>query len=175
MWFPRATLEDFDRDQANALLIAWGHKMGPIRRPPEYGFWAQQLVHEGNPVAVMVAAALVREHVGGGLAHLTRANTIELARVCAARAGLCRVAVRLWRELVFPSLGKPFAISYQDSAEHRGDLYRFDGWVRLAQVRASGTDHRTGRKGRPRVIWGWPPTILRAGATISAQEPGRQP
>lgn len=163
MLFPRATLEDCDMAQANTLLLAWHHKMGPIRRPPEYGFWAQQLLHEGKPVALMVAAALVRERVGGGLSHLSRANTIELARVCAARPGLCRVAVRLWRELVFPSLGKPYAISYQDSAEHRGDLYRFDGWVRLAQVRASGTDHRSGRKGRPRVIWGWPRDVGKAG------------
>lgn len=158
-WFPRAALEDCSPDEANALLTYWGHKMGPCLRPPGYGFWAQRLTHEGQPVGVLVAASLVREHVGGGCSHLDRSNTVELARVCAARPDLCRVLVRMWRELVFPSLGKPYAISYQDSVEHRGDLYRFDGWVRLADVPASGTDQRTGRKGRPRVIWGWPRTI----------------
>ena len=156
MLFPIAALQPCDYDQANTLLLAWGHKMGPIHRPPEYGFWAHQLLHEGKPVGLSVAAALVRDRVGGGLGHLTRGNTIELARVCAERPGLCRVMVRLWTQFVFPTLGKPCAISYQDSSMHRGDLYRFDGWERLAEVRASGTDQRTGRKGRPRVIWGWP-------------------
>ena len=156
MLFPLASLVDCDPAAVNDLLVTWGHRMGPCERPAGFGFWAHQLLHEGQPVALTVTAALVRERVGGGLQHLTRANTIELARVCAVRPGLCRVMVRMWREFLFPTFGKPHAISYQDSNLHRGDLYRFDGWQRLAEVKASGTDHRTGRKGRPRVIWGWP-------------------
>lgn len=60
---------------------------------------------------------------------------------------------------VFPVLarerGYRWAVSYQDGALHSGNLYRFDGWVRIGRSRSS-VDPRTGRKGRNKVIWGWP-------------------
>ena len=155
MLFPVAALVVASQEEAGDLLRRWGHKMGPCDRPAGFGMWCHVLQHEGRPVALTVTAALVRECVGGGLGHLTRQNTVELARVCAVRPGLCRAMLRLWRELVFPGLGYSHAISYQDAALHRCDLYRFDGWRRLAATRASGTDRRSGRKGRPRVVWGW--------------------
>lgn len=157
--FPMISVERVSRDAVNALLTRWGHRVGPILRPPEYGMWADALLHEGQPVACAVAATLIREHVGDKLHCLNRQNTVELARICAVRPDLSRAMLRLWRELIFPSLGFQYAISYQDAALHTGDLYRFDGWVKIAQVRASGTDGRTGRQGRPRVIWGWPRSI----------------
>lgn len=94
---------------------------------------------------------------------------VELGRVCAVREHLNRAAVRLWREFVFPALcrehGWSWCISYQDAVLHSGDLYRFDGWVRLATSR-SGTDARSGRKGRSKVIWGWhaDPDVRRSAA-----------
>ena len=99
-------------------------------------------------------AHLICKCVGGGMRHLTRENTIELARLCAVRPGLCRVALRLWREGVFPLLGYQTAISYQDADLHNGNTYRFDGWQRIAYSR-SGTDTRSGRKGRNKWIWLW--------------------
>jgi hypothetical protein len=112
-----------------------------------------------------MAASLIRECVGGGLGQLTRANTIELARLCAVRPGLCRVALRLWREFVFPRMGYEVAISYQDADLHNGNTYRFDGWTREA-FSHSGTDKRSGRKGRNKWIWVW----RRPAAMAAAEE-----
>jgi len=139
---------------ANQMLVAWGHKMGPLNRGNTVG-WSHALFWEDRPQAVTCASSLIRECVGGGLQHLTRENTIELSRLCAVRPGLCRVALRLWREFVFPSLGYEFAISYQDADLHNGNTYRFDGWERVGYSH-SGTDSRSGRQGRDKWIWIWP-------------------
>lgn len=141
--FPIASFEAVPLADANALLTRWGHKMGPCLRGNSLG-WSHALMHEGQPVAVTVTASLIRERVGGA-AELTRDNTIELARLCAVRGGLCRVAIRLWREFVFPALGYANAISYQDADLHNGNTYRFDGWKRLPKIAHSGKDTRSGR------------------------------
>jgi hypothetical protein len=147
--FDRISLAD-----ANAMLERWGHKMGPLKRGNVAGVH-YALFDKGEPVAAAMAATLIRERVGGGMSHLTRANTIELARLCAARPGLCRVALRLWREFAFPHLGYQYAISYQDADIHNGNTYRFDGWRRVA-FSHSGFDQRSQRQGRNKWIWLWP-------------------
>lgn len=139
--------------EANEMLSAWGHKMGPLRRGNQDAV-CFALFHNSEPVAVTTASTLIRPVVGGGLSNLTRENAIELSRLCAARSGLCRVALRLWREFVFPSLGYQHAISYQDADLHNGNTYRFDGWQRAAFSR-SGTDTRSGRPGRQKWVWVW--------------------
>jgi antitoxin VapB len=138
---------------ANACLVKWGHRMGRLTRPFGKG-WHYALSVDGRPVAVAMSSTLIRECVGGGLSHLTRENCIELSRLCAERPGLCRVALRLWREFVFPTLGYRYAISYQDADLHNGNTYRFDGW-RRAGFSHSGTDTRSGRRGRNKWIWVW--------------------
>jgi antitoxin VapB len=105
----------------------------------------------GELVALTVTAALVSSTCAG----FTRDEAIELARLCAVRPNLCRPMVRLWREFIFPCFGKPWAVSYQDEALHSGSTYRFDGWVRLQEHARSGTDQRSGRKGRTKTVWGW--------------------
>ena len=165
---PIASLQEITADEANACLVAWKHRMGPITRPPEYGLWAHALVHDGRAIAIATASTLIRTHVGGGLGHLTRSDTVELSRLCAARRDLNRVMLRLWRELVFPSLRMPHAISYQDAAMHRGDLYRFDGWARSPERSRSGTDRRSGAKGRDKWIWVWPPSAIDAACVRGA-------
>jgi hypothetical protein len=50
----------------------------------------------------------------------------------------------------------------QDAAQHRGNLYRFDGWRRAGYSRAGGTDRRSGRPGRHKWIWVWPPEAAEA-------------
>jgi antitoxin VapB len=157
--FPLVSFDKIDLGEANALLARWGHRMGPMERPDYADVPLHALMHDGEPVALAMAAPLVREHVGGGLGHLNRSNAIELARLCAARPGLCRVALRLWREFVLPQLA-PVAISYQDADLHNGNTYRFDGWAR-AGFSSSGTDQRTGRKGRRKWIWVYPPAAAR--------------
>ncbi|MEM9597062.1 MAG: hypothetical protein AAGD06_22510 [Acidobacteriota bacterium] len=114
-------------------------------------------------MAVVVASTLIRERVGGGLGHLTRETTVELSRLCACRPHLCRVVLRMWREFVFPVLGFEAAVSYQDADLHTGHTYRFDGW-RRAGFASSGTDQRSGRRGRRRWIWVWPPTAAEGAA-----------
>src|SRR6201988_4985597 len=149
----RVPFEPIDMDLANECLGSWAHKMGPLKRP--YLNVAHALIDDGYLQAVVTHSTLIRDHGGGGLDHLTRANTIELSRLCAHRPGLCRVVLRLWREFVFPALPEPIAISYQDADLHNGNTYRFDGWQRVAFSRAGGTDQRSGRKGRDKWIWLW--------------------
>lgn len=150
--FAPVIFEPITRDELNAHLVLWGHRMGEVRRPTRG--WSHGLRYKGRLLAVVSADTLIRERVGG----LTRFDAIELSRLCAARSDLCRVALRLWRSFVFPAIaaarGCRWAISYQDAALHSGNLYRFDGWVPLGRSR-SGTDSRSGRPGRRKVIWGW--------------------
>lgn len=144
----------FDRielELANELLVKWEHKMGAINRPfPSQAF---ALSHLGTPVAVAVHGCLIAPKVGG-VDYVGRHNAIELARLCAVRSGLCRIALRMWREFVFPCLSCQYAVSYQDADLHNGNTYRFDGWKRVGYSR-SGSDKRSGRKGRNKWVWIW--------------------
>jgi hypothetical protein len=140
--------------EANILLRDWNHKMGPFARGNQQGI-CHVLFHEYKAEAVTIASTLIRENVGG-VDGLTRENTIELSRLCASRPALCRVMLRLWREFIFPGLGYDFAISYQDADLHTGNTYRFDGWQRVGYSH-SGTDTRSGRPGRDKWVWQWPP------------------
>lgn len=167
--FPLASFDEIALGEANDLLVRWGHRLGAMERPTYEELPAYALMHAREPVAVAMAASLVREHVGGGLGHLNRTNAIELARLCAARPGLCRVALRLWREFVLPATGYVNAISYQDADLHNGNTYRFDGWQR-AGFSSSGTDQRTGRKGRRKWIWVWPPEATTAPSSRDSTE-----
>lgn len=149
---PLVSFAPISRLELNACLIAWDHLMGPVRRPT--GGWAHGLCHNGELVGVVAADTLIRSEVMG----FTRAEAVELSRLCAVRPDLSRVVLRLWRAFVFPMLadakGYAWAISYQDARHHKGDLYRFDGWVPLGRSR-SGVDPRTGRLGRDKIVWGW--------------------
>ncbi|MBF0626247.1 MAG: hypothetical protein HQL82_15765 [Magnetococcales bacterium] len=150
------TYEPISLESANACLIAWEHRMGPLLRGNQRGVH-HGLLLDGEPMAVTMTSTLIRERVGGvDELSLDRSNTVELSRLCAARPGLCRVVLRLWREFVFPSLagGYRYAISYQDAAQHSGNIYRFDGWRRVGYSH-SGRDTRSGRPGRNKYIWLW--------------------
>lgn len=152
---PIAHVAAVEIDVANAALNRWQHRMGPCNRPNGH-LWAHGLFEHGTLLAVTISSSLIRESCAG----LDRSQAFELARLCAERPNLCRVMLRLWREFVYPPLcrahGWSWAVSYQDESIHTGNTYRFDGWVRLGRSR-SGTDRRTGRKGRNKTIWGWHP------------------
>ena len=122
---PLVGFDAIDKAECNRALIAWDHKMGPWERPFRSWFWG--LRHAGELVGVCAVGELIAETCAG----FTRNQAVELGRICAARRDLNRVVLRIWREFVFPSLGRPWAVSYQDAALHSGDLYRFDGWVRV--------------------------------------------
>lgn len=140
---PTASFESVELPAANVLLEKWGHQMGPLKRGNQ-GAVCHVLYHGDEPVAVTTASTTIRPNVGGDIG-LTRENSIELSRLCAARPGLCRVALRLWREFVFPSLGYDHAISYQDADLHNGNTYRFDGWQRAATAAAEPIRARAGQ------------------------------
>lgn len=152
--FPCVSLSRISLPEANDLLTEFGHRIGTINRPDQRDGWCHALFDADIPVAVAVSSYLIRP-TAGGIEWLNRDNTIELSRLCAKRSGICRVMLRLWREFVFPELGFDWAISYQDSQLHTGNTYRFDGWRRVAYS-SSGTDSRSGRKGRSKWIWVWP-------------------
>ncbi len=153
------SVDAMDNDRADAALIAWGHKMGPCRRPAGTLSSHGMFLHD-ELVALTVTAALVTPTCAG----LGRDDAIELARLCAVRAGINRPMLRLWREFIFPCFGRPWAVSYQDEALHTGDTYRFDGWIKLREHAHSGTERRSGRAGRTKTVWGW-----HADATVRAQ------
>jgi antitoxin VapB len=155
MMFPLATFDEIPLSEANVLLVRWGHKMGALERGNSAALHCHALIVHGDPVGLACTSSLIRERVGGGLGHLTRSNTVELSRLCAAEPWACRVVLRMWREIVFPALGYAAAISYQDAHLHSGNIYRFDGW-RRAGYSHSGNDSRTGRRGRDKYIWVWP-------------------
>lgn len=156
MMFPLVQFDAVTLNEANQMLSMWKHKMGPLKRGNQ-GAWCHALMHNEKLVAVTTASTLIMPNVGG-CDGLNRENTVELSRLCAERSGLCRVALRLWREFVFPCLGYKFAISYQDADLHGGHTYRTDGWERVG-FSHSGTDTRSGRLGRNKWIWVWPRRI----------------
>ena len=141
-----------DLSKANEKLEEWGHKMGVLHRGNQ-GAICHGLFFGCELVAVTACSPLISPAVLRG--EYTRENTCELSRLCAVRPGLCRVALRLWREAIFPSLPYQYAISYQDADLHSGATYRFDGW-RRAGYSHSGTDTRSGRPGRNKWVWIWP-------------------
>ena len=151
--FPLVSFEAVALPEVNRLLLEWGHKMGPCKRGNRPAT-CHALFHGEEPVAVTVVCGLIRPNVGGGCDWMTRANTVELARLCASRTSLCRVALRLWREFVFPSFGADFAVSYQDADLHTGNTYRFDGWKRVGYSH-SGFARRSQGQGRDKWIWVW--------------------
>ncbi len=155
---PLAHIDAIDRSEANRLLVAWGHRMGPVTRPAFAIDAHHALFQHGEPVAVTMAGETVREVVGQ--TGIRRDQCVELMRLCAARRDLCRPMLRLWREMVFPALSavhrRPLAISYQDEALHSGNVYRFDGWLDIGRGGGGGRDARTGRAGRKMRIWAWP-------------------
>lgn len=130
---------------ANRFLTEVGHKLGPCNRP--FRQEAYGLEVDGSLVAVAISASIVNGPVGGAYRKggvdvvpfadrpegFQRMEVVELARLAAANEWANRVMLRLWRELCAPrwaSWPVLAAISYSHNAMHRGDLYRFDGWIR---------------------------------------------
>jgi hypothetical protein len=149
MGIPLATFEVITEQEMNACLIAWGHKMGPLSRPMAaphcYG------LRIGDEVQGVVSdSSLIPEELAGQ----RREDTIEVSRLCASQPSLCRVTLRLWREVAFPLQRERHAISYQDERLHTGNTYRFDGWRVLTRTR-SGLDRRSDRAGRNKTVWIW--------------------
>jgi hypothetical protein len=74
---------------------------------------------------------------------------------------LTRVALRLWRKTAaacWHYWRVRAYVSYADAALHSGQIYRNDGWVRVADVRGGtgGGNWTRGKKYRAKSVWAWP-------------------
>jgi hypothetical protein len=131
--------DSIDMAEANPLLIAWGHGLGALNRP--FGQEAYALLLDGRPISLAMSASTVSDTVqiepdadDGPGRRLPREQVVELARLCSAPGygWATRVMIRIWREVFaqrWPSWPPTYAISYQQNAKYRGDVYRFDGWT----------------------------------------------
>lgn len=135
--FPLATFERIDNALANQRLVEWEHYLEECERP--FGLQSFGLFVSGELVSVAVSASTVSATCAGR----SRGTLLELARLCThpAHRWATRPCLRLWRELA-PSQWRYWPVlalvSYQSAVRHTGNIYRFDGWKRVAQTAGSG-------------------------------------
>lgn len=154
--FPLVAFDLITNDFADQLLKDWGHWLGGCNRP--FGRQSFGLSIEGEVLAVAVSASTV----GASCAGFARKQCVELARLCSAppHRDLTRPTLRLWRK-VAPvawerSYWRPLAlVSYQNAVRHTGDIYRFDGWRRAAEVKGStgGGTYSSTKKAEAKAVW----------------------
>jgi hypothetical protein len=168
---PPICIRLLERAAANPYLARW-HDLGAETRP--YGRQAFGLYFLDELLAIATSGTTVSAGVDRDLG-LARTNTIELTRLCRSpepRArGLLRAMLRLWRDLLataYPPNNSAAAptdalVSYSLPNKHGGDLYRFDGWLRLRDCKpwaGGGTRPSAARdRGvRPQALWSYPLT-----------------
>ena len=141
-----AGLTAVDRRQANTLLTEWGHYLGPCDRPFGAEGWVLEVA--GRPVSVAVSASIVSSTAAG----FDMREVVELARLCSAPGArwATRPMLRLWREVAAPAWRYwpvRAAVAYSANQRHPGDIYRFDGWQRVAvQAGSSGGGTWSGKR-----------------------------
>lgn len=153
---PLVTFDRIDDDLADRSLELWGHWLGGCNRP--FGRQSFGLFVDEQLVSVAVSASTVNAVCGGW----ARDRVVELARQCSApgQQQFSRVVVRLWRELA-PRAWNYWpveaVVSYSDKARHTGDLYRFDGWTKVAETRGGVTGPNGGwnpsKRIAPKAVW----------------------
>jgi hypothetical protein len=121
-------------DEANRLLVAFGHKLGPVNRPFRSEPWL--FLVDSRPVSVAVSASIVSRHVSNdeGKVLYRRGEVVELARQASSVRWANRLMLRWWREvgaLRWECWPVKAAVLYHHTELHNGDLYRFDGWRRV--------------------------------------------
>lgn len=158
--FPLVSFDLVENVIADELLEKWGHWLGGCNRP--FGRQSFALRLNRSIISVAVSASTINESCGG----YSRNQAVELARLCSdpAQKWASRVCLRLWRETAAQCWGAKYwpviaLVSYSNSIRHKGDLYRFDGWTKVAEVRA-GTSGSTWKRPRkvayePKAVWVW--------------------
>lgn len=157
--FPLAAFDLIENAEADARLVEWGHWLGACQRP--FGRQSFGLTVAGRLISVAVSASTPGARCGG----FKRAEVVELARLCSSPRDLwaTRVTLRLWRELAPRAWAATYwpviaCVSYQDAFRHCGDVYRFDGWRKIADTQGGRAGINTGwtrpRKDyAPKVVW----------------------
>lgn len=149
-----ATFEAIDDAIPDAALCEWGHWLGGCDRP--FGRRSFGLYVVGDLVAVAVSASTVNARCGG----FDRRECVELARLCShpEHRDMTRVALRLWRKIAvqtWPYWSALAAVSYANAARHSGDIYRFDGWKKVADARegTAGGGWTRGKRYEAKTVW----------------------
>lgn len=138
------------------------HWLGGCDRP--FGRISYGLYVRGDLVAVAVSASTPNKTCGP----YSRYEVVELARI-SARDGWreqTRVALRCWRTLAAQDWATAYGehwpsivgyVSYANSRRHSGDMYRFDGWRKVADTKGStgggSTWSRPRKSGEPKTVW----------------------
>jgi len=163
-----ARFDECDNDAADESLRAWGHWLGGCNRPfgrQSFGLW-----FDGALVGVAVSASTVNGKCGC----FVRSEVVELARLCCHpdHRDLTRVLLRLWRKSALANWSQRYwpciaAVSYANAIRHKGDIYRFDGWVKIADVRGGVAGQTWQDKGKrksydPKSVWAWPKEAVAA-------------
>jgi len=158
--FPLVSFDRIPNEQADRLLVEWGHWLGGCNRPFGRQSFGLQLAGAGL-ISVAVSASTVNPTCAG----FDRQDVVELARLASDPEHcrwVCRVTLRLWRQVAPQQWAADYwptawRVSYQNAARHTGNLYRFDGWKRLAEVRGgtAGGDWSRRKSYEAKVIWGY--------------------
>ena len=155
--FPLANFDLIDNQIADTLLEEWGHWLGGCNRP--FGRQSFGLEIQGiGIVSVAVSASTVSASCGD----FKRQEIVELARLCSHpdHRWATRVCLRLWRELApysWPYWPVRACVSYANALRHSGDVYRFDGWKRIANSKGStgGGTWSKHKKMEPKSVWAY--------------------
>jgi len=153
--FPLVAFDVIEDAEADDALTRWGHWLGPCDRP--FGRQSFGLFVAGELVSVAVSASTVNAVCGGW----PRMKVVELARQASRERGspFTRVCVRLWRELA-PKCWATYwpveaVVSYANKTRHLGDIYRFDGWTKVADVPSgvAGGGWNRGKRYDAKSVW----------------------
>ena len=158
--FPLVAWERIENRLADEALSVWGHYLGPCNRPfgkQSFGLYVLQQ---------LAAVALSASPVPTSCAGIPRKQIVELARLCAHpdHRDMTRVALRLWRKTACAEWSREYwpvtaYVSYARKDLHTGDIYRFDGWERAKDARASvvtaGSHHSTPGPIHAKSVWVW--------------------
>ncbi len=149
-------------DQANNLLEAWEHRLGPANRPFHQEAYA--LEWQDLPISVAVSASTVSNQVAG----YQREQVVELARLCSdpAENWATRIMLRLWRQICAPKWQVwpvKAAIAYSHNVHGQGgNIYRFDGWTKIREDAGS----RDGRGAWPETRGRYATEAVRGSKTL---------
>jgi hypothetical protein len=152
--FPPVSFDCIDNSLADECLRAWGHWLGGCNRP--FGRQSFGVMLYGNVISVAVSASTVNARCAG----YDRQTVVELARQASEpdHRWATRVCVRLWREVgarLWPYWPVVACVSYANALRHAGDIYRFDGWRKVADVRGgvAGGNWGRGKRYDPKSVW----------------------
>lgn len=154
--FPFVEFGLIENEEAGLALETWGHYLGACDRP--FGRQSFGLIVSGVLISVAVSASTVSDTCAG----FQRREVVELARLAThpSQKWATRVTLRLWREIA-PVFWTPkywpvnAVVSYSNETRHKGDIYRFDGWKKVAVMPGSsgGGTWSKNQPREPKAIW----------------------